>query len=708
MPVPGEPDTGALSPATAGPSGGQCEEILGELWQRITAAAGGDIRAVLSDEALDVADRLVQASMLPSGEWPAEVVHGIALLRVMRFLCGGREDERPTAIRLLAELRLTVPELALEESFGSLGASAADGLAVLGADLLRRAQVSTDRHLLDRAIDVLCQAAEATPDDDDTRAARLSNLGLAYRLRSDRYGAGADLNRAVAVGEASVSACPEGDAARAGCLANLADSLHARFERDGDAASSEDALAVYQAAVAATLSGHPLHGVALGKLGAALTSRFTVFSRIEDLDEAIRLCTQAAAETADSEFYAQAQTNLGSALAVRGAWIGSHADLEGGITACRNAVEATAAGEAAASTRWLNLAAALHDRYQLIGARDDLDGAIAAVRSALSAATAAEDSPVYLAMLFANVSNLLRIRGDLNDDRADLEAALASARQALALCPEGHPARADRVNNLGTALLSWFDHHQQDGSARPGDLEEGIAALTEATANNVPDPTRATLLSTLGLLLIRRFEHGGDTADLTAALNAAAASVAAYPSRHPAVAGAALNLGSAHRAAFKHYRDDADLAEAIRSWRAGATAAWSPAALRLACARQWAELAAAERSWDLATEAYGHAVTLLSLVSWRGLRRADQEYGLLRQAPVASDAAAASLATGDPAGAVRQLEHGRAVLWTQELDTRGSVEPLRASQPALAASLDRVRHALDDVASAQREAGFQR
>ena len=441
MPVPGERDAGARGPAPAGLSAGQGEEVLGQLQQRITAAAGGDTGAVLSDEALDVADRLVHASMLPSGELPAEVVHGIALLRIMRFLCGGSEDERLTAIRLLAELRLIALELAPEELFRSLGASAADGLAVLGGDLLRHAQASTDRHLLDRAVDVLRQAADATPDDD-TRAARWSNLSLAYRLRSDRHGAGADLDRAVAVGEASVSACPEGDAARAGCLANLADSLHARFERDGDSASLEDALAAYQAAVSAALSGHPLYSVALGKLGAALTSRFTMFSRIEDLDEAIRLCTQAAAETIGSEFHAQAQTNLGSALAVRGAWIGSRADLEGGITACRNAVEATAAGEPAASTRWLNLAAALHDRYQLIGARDDLDGAIAAARSALSAATAAEDSPVYLAMVFANVSNLLRIRGDLNDDRADLEAALASARQALALCPEGHPARA--------------------------------------------------------------------------------------------------------------------------------------------------------------------------------------------------------------------------------------------------------------------------
>jgi hypothetical protein len=64
---------------------------------------------------------------------------------------------------------------------------------------------------------------------------------------------------------------------------------------------------------------------------------------------------------------------------------------------------------------------------------------------------------------------------------------------------------------------------------------------------------------------------------------------------------------------------------------------------------------------------------------------------------VASDAAAARLGTGDPVGAVERLEHGRAVLWTQQLEMRDSLEPLRASQPDLAASLDRVRCALDDV-----------
>ncbi len=487
MPVPPEQGKAAYGQVPATPFTGNADALLDELRQRITAAADGDAAAVLGDQALAMADQLTRASATPSGEWPAEVVQGIALLRATRYVCGGGEDDRMTAMRLLAELRLAVPDLAPEELYASLNASPADGLAVLGADLLRQAQAHAGRQLLDQAIGVLREATDAMPDNDADRAARLSNLGLAYRLRSDRHGDRGDLDRAIAISEESVSACRDEDA-RAGCLANLADSLHARFERDGDAADLESALDAYQAAVAAAPHGHPLRSVMLGKLGAALTTRYTLPGRDEDLDEAIRLCAQAVTGTAGSEFSAQAQANLGSALAMRGAATGSRADLENAITACRNAVEATAPGEAAASTRWLNLAAALHDRYQLLGARDDLDGAITAARSALSAATAAEDSPVYLAMLLTNVSILLRIRGDLDDDPADLESALATARHALALCPPRHPARADRVNNLGTALLSWYDHHEPAGSARRDDIEEGIAALSEAAVRHRPQP----------------------------------------------------------------------------------------------------------------------------------------------------------------------------------------------------------------------------
>jgi len=59
------------------------------------------------------------------------------------------------------------------------------------------------------------------------------------------------------------------------------------------------------------------------------------------------------------------------------------------------------------------------------------------------------------------------------------------------------------------------------------------------------------------------------------------------------------------------------------------------------------------------------------------------------------------VAAADPAAAVGQLEHGRAVLWTQQLQLRDSLASLRTAQPALAAELDRIRRALDNTAAAQ-------
>ena len=101
----------------------------------------------------------------------------------------------------------------------------ADGLALLGADLLRQAQATPDRDLLDQAVVTLQETVRATPDDDADLAGRLSNLGLAYRIRADSYGGDDDLDRAVTTGAKSVSVCSNGAFEQTGCLANFADSL---------------------------------------------------------------------------------------------------------------------------------------------------------------------------------------------------------------------------------------------------------------------------------------------------------------------------------------------------------------------------------------------------------------------------------------------------------------------------------------------------
>ncbi|MCX4804338.1 hypothetical protein OG594_22285 [Streptomyces sp. NBC_01214] len=675
--------------------------LLDALRRRIHAGGEGDSRALLDPSALTEADLLLQVSTTPDGTSPVEVVHAVAVLRALRFLSGAGEEERFVALRLLTEVRLASPELVADGMFAALGAGFDDGLALLGADLLGQARTHPDADVLNRAVGLLEDAARATPEGSGNLAARLSNLGLAYRMRAERFGTD-ELDRAVSTGAQAVSVCPLEASDRPGCLANFADSLHARFERLGHLEDLEWAVSAHTAAVEAAPDEHPLRATVLGKLGAALTARFLAEASVDDIDVAVALCEQAAsAATPGDPFYAQNHTNLGIARAVRATLANARGDIEGAVAACREAVAATVPGDPSAVIRWQNLAATLHDRFELLGARDDLDGATAASRHALRGQALLADDPVSLAVLLSNASSILRVRGDIEDDGDDLDLAADTARRAVELSPPGHPSRANRVRNYATALLSRFDHrHRMSGRADTGDLTLAITALSQAAEEALEHPNRAGDLSTLGLVLLRRFEHDGHPSDLQEAVRVCEEAVAALPRRHPALAGAALNLGSVLRARFDVEGDGDAAATAVEAWKSGAGSTGSPVRLRLACARQWAEFAAQRGAWDSAAEGYGQACALLPLVAWRGLSRSDQEHGLMRQAPVASEAAAVGLATRDAEGALRHLEQGRTVLWNQHLDLRDHTSSLRTLAPQLAQNLDEVRRALDEVNSA--------
>ncbi|WP_413756324.1 hypothetical protein [Streptomyces sp. MMBL 11-3] len=677
----------------------EADLLLRALWKRVDAGYTGDTEALLDPSAPAEADRLLQVSTTHEGASPVEAVHAVAVLRALRFLSGGDQEERLMALRLLTEVRLVEPELATQDMFAAIGAGPDDGLALLGADLLGRARTDPDPDVLQRAVSLLEEAVNVTPEESDHLAARLSNLGLAYRMRAERRGTD-EFDQAVSAGERAVSACPPDSLDRVGCLANLADSLHARFERSSDLTDLERAVSAHATAVEAASSEHPLRGTALGKLGAALTARFVIGEHPDDIAAAVELCAQAAASvTPDDPFYAQHHTNLGMAHAVRATLANAQGDIESAVVACRKAVAATVPGDPSAVIRWQNLAAALHDRYELLGARDDLTGAAAAARQAVGCQEELVGDPWALAVLLSNASAVLRVRGDAEEDEEDLELAVDTARRAMELSGPGHPGLVDRAHNYATALLSRFDQRRRaQGDTGTADLDTAVCVLRGALGGAAVEGTRPTRhlgsLSTLGLILLRRFEHDGRTADLDDAIRICGEAVTSLPSRHPGLAGAALNLGSALRADTS---EDSSGDRAVKAWQSGASATASPVALRLACARQWAEQEAERGSWESAVPGYAEASALLPLVAWHGLERSDQEYGLTRQATVARDAAAAALAARNTEHAFRSLEQGRAVLWNQHLRLHDDMDLLNIVAPGLAEGLQRVRAALDDV-----------
>ena len=86
---------------------------------------------------------------------------------------------------------------------------------------------------MDAAIDLLRQAVAAIPPGHPSRAASLSDLGLALRVRFERTGSQPDLDDAVAASRDAVAATPLNDPDRAMSLSNLGAALQCRFERTG-------------------------------------------------------------------------------------------------------------------------------------------------------------------------------------------------------------------------------------------------------------------------------------------------------------------------------------------------------------------------------------------------------------------------------------------------------------------------------------------
>ncbi|MGI5162966.1 CHAT domain-containing protein [Spirillospora sp. CA-253888] len=83
---------------------------------------------------------------------------------------------------------------------------------------------------------------------------------------------------------------------------------------------------------------------------------------------------------------------------------------------------------------------------------------------------------------------------------------------------------------------------------------------------------------------------------------------------------------------------------------------------------------------------------------WHGLDRAGQEEAALQWPLLAAQAASCALAAGRPRTALELLEQGRALMWSQVLQTRGGFSALHRDAPELAARLDACRAELDTAA----------
>ncbi|MGI5242316.1 hypothetical protein [Dactylosporangium sp. CA-139066] len=566
-----------------------------------------------------------------------------------------------------------------------------------------------DAGAVDRAVQ-LCRdavaAAEATPDGSTRRltargelvAALLERYLLAERLD--------DLHELIALAR-DVAATARADAAiRVAMLPALSQGLVLLYERTGAAEHLDAAVDAARAGAAVVVDDQLIRDGAVVNAISVLRTRIMARDAPADLDEAIELCA-AAPDHPDVPAY------LAELLSARFGRTRAYADVDG---ACRAA--ATAVGAKPDAHRHGLLSEALAHRYSFTADLADLDQAVDNAERGLALAAGDPDRT----RLLCAASDARRRRFEARGVTADLDGAIDAARRAVRTLPGDatavftlagavftaaqRPAASradvdesvelcrqlvtvapgeDRAAARQALAAALRNRHERAGAV--ADLREATT-LARAAADESPRPE---MLSTLAGCLYSEYRLSGTVRDLDAAMVAARRAL-----EHPEVTGVS-RLALVKNLALLRQATGAprEMRAAMRSWREIATSPLASDTDRIEAAMAWGDLAERHGSPRRANEAFATALDLLPRAAWRA--GGDRERVLADHSAVASLAAAHTAGDGRPGRAVEQLEHGRAVMWSQRLQLRRDLIAIWRVRPDLAARMEEAQAGLADA-----------
>jgi len=549
-------------------------------------------------------------------------------------------------------------------------------------EVLRDPEMSADRGTLAAAAGHLEFALQLCKDYPDRRRAyaslRVEVLMILYNLISDPE----VLDQLVGAAREAVALAAPDD--RPGVLSILGDVLRLRFRLSHRREDLEEALAVAQAAVTDVPTGHADRGAVIASLAVTYGLRFADGSDMEDLELAVRAARQAAAAISnDDPSAAELLQELVNILHVGFGRTGRLADLEEALSVGQRALVLAHEDEPYHSELACDVAAVWHSQYVHTGRLSDLQEAIRLARGALSRPTGDRPDPGAVATL----ASLLRSRFERTGKAADLDEAVELHRQAVALMA----GAADHA--LFQADLSDALHFRFRATKARADLREAILLAEEALAAGVRSADDVAHLSyQLSSVLMTEFEHSAKKDSLRRAINAVRSALADAPDDHPARA-AYLSLLASELMAWSEVGggDDARI-DAVAAARTAAATDTAPALDRV---QMWIWAASYATTPTEAVDAWERAFALLPILVDDALAPADRRHHLSLLTGMASDAAAAAIALGDPARAWRFLEQARGVLIGHALLGRTESSRLRAAHPDLAERAAQLRRILN-------------
>ncbi|MGW6726167.1 CHAT domain-containing protein [Nocardia sp. NPDC055029] len=636
-------------------SGGETfEKLLARVDQRLLRHQHTeDPELVLGADAVADADALFQAVQpaledrgLPDGN--ARILsafHSLGWLHFARFRALPDHPVTEMARSLIFLLPLgKYPDL-IPEVWRDVAAarSPADARAQarLGAELLAKADGSLDEPLLTASLMLLMASADALAAGTAEHTSCLSDLGLAFRIRFERFGETADLAKAITLGEQVV------------------------------ALSASD----------------PELAEGLSRLGNAYGRRYIHATDTDDLDRAIALHERARALGDEAKPSPSVLFNLSNGYLNRYELNGVTADLEQALELVEQGLEIVSADDSRFPAFQYSLGRMCQRRYERTGVLGDIDRAIAAGEQAVTATPAGHSN---LAGRLSTLSGAYRRRYERTRSATDLGRAVELSEQAVLITPEWSADLPVFLSNLGVAYRRQYERDRD-----PDTIERAVRAGERAVASLPESHTdQAILLTNLSLAHRLRAEHHGTGALFQQAVAAGEKALAATPDGHPDVAMHLSNLARAYLSRGR-WAGRVPIRRLARRLRKANMAKVAPPLALVRAGWTVGVLAYSRRKRAAATELLDVAVAMLHSLVPKEAAWQDQEFGAGQHLGLVGDAIAAHCAIGDPVGALETAELGRGVVLAARMDSRTDLTDLAVAHPDLAEQFRQVRNRLN-------------
>ncbi|KAJ7213420.1 TPR-like protein [Mycena pura] len=492
-------------------------------------------------------------------------------LRVMHeriLLCNHSNDKRARLLNILGDIFLqsykgsgTVNDL--NQALCAYNDAVRDdpGSAIcvtdLGMTFLHRFERFGSLQDVHRSVEMLKDAVQLTPDGHPDKPSLLNNLGNSLSRRFQWLGDLNDINKSVLMFEDAVKLTPDGHPDRPSWFNNLGTSLFRRFERLGDLSDINRSVLMVENAVKLSPDGYPDKPSFLNSLGSSHSRRFERLGDLNDINKSVLMFEDAVKLTPDGHPVKPSRlSNLGTSLFRRFERLGDLSDINRSVLMVEDAVKLTPDGHPEKPSFLNSLGSSLSCRFKQLGNLNDINKSVLMFEDAVKLTP---DGRPNKPSRLINLGNALSSRFQRLGDLSDINKSVLMFGDAVKLTPDGHPVKPSMLSNFGSSLFRRFE-----GLGDLNDINRSVVIVEDAV-KLTPDghPDKPSFLDTLGNSLLARFERIGDLNDINKSISMQEAAVKLTPNDHPNKPSLLNNLGNSLSRRFERLGDLSDINKSV-------------------------------------------------------------------------------------------------------------------------------------------------